>query len=193
MKEGPENNHPSEESAPEAAPLTYVPFDAGEELKNIKNLPPEREDSPEIMKRAVRRDQVSDFKDNLMRQKEGIGKTIGDLRAMVESVPDASQEALMRKVFEVAPGYRFTQQQEGIFKNGVEQYCQKHLAVEKYREMYPDDNDLFEACFGRKPKGKLEVVKGPMTLCFRCFSENDYAFVRHFYAHGGDEKKFVTT
>jgi hypothetical protein len=169
--------------------LPYIPFDPKKELRNIRGFVLEDLDSAPDYKRQVHSERLTSFKENLLHQKEGIANTIERLHNTVEHTPDQTTEELMQIVLDSAPDYKFTQDQISIFKFAIEQYQEKHAAVEKYRAMYPSDIILFEACFGKKPKGKVEVIKGPMTLCFRCFDRDDYAYVNTFYKHRGDETK----
>lgn len=174
---------------PKEEPLTYSPFDPKTELKNVRKLSPEEQALSDDEKRRIRAERLVNFKENLIHQKEGIARAVEELRGAVESTPDATMEALLLKVQALAPEYKFTRDQIALFKYAIEQYQEKHVAVEKYRTMYPTDANLFEACFGKKPKGKIEIVKGPMTLFFRCFDRDDYAFVNSFHKHRGDETK----
>lgn len=180
------------EEEPKEEPLSYTPFDPKIELKNIRRLPLEELEDPERSdeeKRRIRAEKLVNFKENLIHQKEGIARAVDDLRKTVESTPDATTEILLSRVQALAPEYKFTRDQIALFKYAIEKYQEKHEAVEKYRAMYPSDTNLFEACFGKKPKGKIEIIKGPMTLYFRCFDRDDYAFVNSFYKHRGDETK----
>jgi len=170
-------------------PLPYSPFDPKAELASIRKLSTEEQALSDEEKREIRTEKLTQYKERLIHQKEGIASVINALRDTVETSPDESAESLLQKVRALAPEYRFTQNQISLFKYAIEQYQEKHAAVEKYRAMYPNDINLFEACFGKKPKGKTEVIKGPMTLYFRCFERDDYAFVNSFYKHQGDETK----
>src|SRR3989344_998383 len=174
---------------------SYIPFDPKIELRNIRRLALKGLEAPELSdkeKRKIRAEKLVNFKENLIHQKVGIARTIDDLRNTVESTPDTTTEILLSKVQALAPEYKFTPDQISLFKNAIEKYQEKHLAVEKYRAMYLNDADLFEACFGKKPKGKIEIIKGPMTLFFRCFDGDDYSFINSFHKHLGDETKIVS-
>ncbi|MFA6017678.1 MAG: hypothetical protein WC776_00635 [Patescibacteria group bacterium] len=54
-------------------------------------------------------------------------------------------------------------------------YKEMHRAVKKYREKFPNDNDLFLALSGRRPVGEVQIIAGPMTLMIRCADIKDYA------------------
>lgn len=153
----------------------YKPFDAQKELQQIKKLD-----------KSTRREKLEEFKENLIMQKLGMAEMIGNLRKQVEQNPDVDLNDLF---IEIAKGTRKNNlnfEQLTAFNKAAFEYSKKHEAVEKYRAMYPDDADFFQACFGKKPKGKIDIIKGPMTLFFRCYDPNDYAFVYTFYKHQGN-------
>ena len=179
------------EEAHERDSFSYIPFDPVRELRKIRNLSPEENTLPPSEKRKMRRERILEFKKNMMLQKEGIARIINDLVDAVRSSPDLTKEALTSKVMAFAPQYKLTEHNIFLFEYAIEEYADKHAAVEKYRAMYENNADLFEACFGMKPKGKVEVIKGPMTLCFRCFDKTDYAFASSFSKHRGDEKRMA--
>ncbi len=52
-----------------------------------------------------------------------------------------------------------------------------HLAIEEASSKYPDPSDLYEYVFGRFPEGKIEVIKGPVTIFFKCSNIKDYAWI----------------
>jgi hypothetical protein len=55
--------------------------------------------------------------------------------------------------------------------------------------MYPDNNQLFEFVFGFKPTGQFEVVEGPVTLGFRCHSQEDFARVINYGLTPSEDSK----
>lgn len=57
----------------------------------------------------------------------------------------------------------------------------KQDLIKKYRDSYPLDEDLFEICFGQKPKGKIEIIAGDITLHVRCYNIDDYILA---YSYG---------
>lgn len=65
----------------------------------------------------------------------------------------------------------------------------KQDLIKKYRDSYPQDEDLFEICFGQKPKDKIEIVAGDITLHIRCYDVNDYIFAYSYgRVHGETDK-----
>lgn len=73
--------------------------------------------------------------------------------------------------------YGLTGAQKELANDLLRAYAEKHACVQNVREQYPDDEELYCALFGRKPRGSLEVVAGPITLSFQCKDIEDYAYI----------------
>lgn len=56
-------------------------------------------------------------------------------------------------------------------------FATMHDEIETVYEHFPDHSHLYEHVFARAPHGKIEVVKGPVSLYFRCFDLRDYAWI----------------
>ncbi len=140
-------------------------------------------------KAVYKKEKIQELKENLVFQKLGISHLLTDLFIEINKNPDFAYEDFLSELTDFAEEYRFTQEQIDFFNKGFSDYQKKHEAVEKYIAMYPDYSNLFQACFGKKPKGKIIVEKGPMTLFFRCFDIDDYVYIFSFYKTNGDENK----
>ncbi|MBI5530920.1 MAG: hypothetical protein HY918_05515 [Candidatus Doudnabacteria bacterium] len=69
-------------------------------------------------------------------------------------------------------------------ENALLEYSKLHDKVGFYYRQYEQKpEELFEKCFGKKPEGKVQLILGPMTICFRCFNEQDYIFAYTNYKH----------
>ncbi len=156
-------------------PLSYRPFVAENELSKLRKFGPEFKSLPEKRRRLIVEQRLARLKENLNQQKLGIASTIRELLSTVEANPETSAVDLFAKVEKNAPQLRLAPNQLDIFKTACEKYEGRHKMVEKYRALYPNDNELFQACFGVKPVGEVRVIKGPMTLHFQCLSSDDYA------------------
>ena len=168
----------------------YNPFNAEEELKKIGQFSEQEEQLPPAEKRKLKKERLVEFKNSLLMQKLGMGEVIYKLRSAIEANPSADIYALEENIVdEAVRNYRFTADQRYLLDLGLEEYEKRHEIVEKYREKYPNDSDLFQACFGKKPKGQIEVLYGPMTMFFRCYDRDDYLFVYAFYKTKGDASK----
>lgn len=168
-----------EKTSPETAPtpaekggrkeppiLHYDTFRPEKEIKEILKRP--QEERP----RALRR-----FKEKFTYQQAGLAEMQERLVRLIRSNPDIPIEKLSQEAVEFRNKYGFTYNQHLITKKVLEKYVDKHQAVREIRKEYPDQNELFQALFGRPPHGKIEVVEGPMTLYFRCHDLEDYALI----------------
>ncbi len=136
------------------------------ELEKIMNAPKEE-----------RRKLLEEYKEKLRVQREGIAKMQEELMGAIRANPDMTREEYEQQVNLKQTELLLSRAQVGIALESFEKYQRKHQAVEGVFKQYPETNQLFEAAFGRAPKGKIEVIKGPMTLYFRCHDDEDYALV----------------
>lgn len=159
--------------------LSYKPFRPDLELKNIRKLSPEEETLPREEQRRIQQERLRIFKRNLEWQKIGIGQTIQELYHAVRSDPELDYNKLMWLVEGIAPKYKFSKGQISQFEWAMDEYARRHRAVERARKKYPIDEDLFEACFSKRPNGKIEVIQRPMIFHIRCWDLEDY--INAFY------------
>jgi len=146
--------------------IDYEPFDPRAELKNLRHGDKE-----------TRTEKLENYKTELIRQKEGIAEIQNDLEKQIRENPDLPQEELMKTVLNKAPEYRLSENQLKLFKETLNKYEKTHQAIREARKKYPDDKELFKACFGKEPEGAIEVIESPITLYFRCRDLKDYAWI----------------
>ena len=137
------------------------------------------------MENPTRKENLITAKEDLAMRYDGTAVAIRKLKDAIESNPGLNASDLMEILQPLAQQYDFDAAHLNQFKNSIDQYESKHKAIRKYRELYPDDGDLFNAFFGRLPKGELEVIEGPLTLHFRCYNVDDYVLA----GRGEDEDK----
>ncbi len=166
------NNKPEKFKQAQEKEFSYEPFDPKVELKKLKESDKE-----------TRADRLEEYKEELIKQKQGIAEIQQDLEKQIRDNPELNQQELMKTVWAKAPEYRLSRNQLDLFKQTLDKYVEQHQAVRQARKKYPDDKKLFEACFGEKPKGVIEVIEGPMTLYFRCHDLKDYTWI--------DQEKFL--
>lgn len=156
--------------------LNYEPFDPKLEIKKIRYFSEdERKDRPFKKRIEIQKERLSDYKKKLLKQKENIAEIQISIEKSVRDNPDLNIEELMDIVYLKSPKAELTNYQIDAFRKGIGEYVKKHQAVENYRTKYPNDKALYSACFGHSPKGNIEIIKGPMTLYFRCHDIEDYA------------------
>lgn len=146
-------------------------FDPERELGAILGLPKEE-----------RRQRLDEYKVKLAWQRKGLARTQAMVVEAIRKNPDMTEQEFDALFGKEAEKFEVSNEQciraLTIFGN----YKKKHEAVEKYSAQYPDPEDLFREVFGFDPSGPVEVVKGPMTLCFRLKNEdfvNIYGGKRH--------------
>lgn len=154
---------PEEEKAPILEGEMFFPE---LELKDIKTLPSKE-----------RKEALDRWKEKYVYQKEGFAKMQEDFVSKIRENPDMPLEDLDKNLETWGVKYGFTPQQKKIAETILQEYEQKHKAVSKYRKEYPDDAELFEKVFGVKPKGRVEILEGPITLYFKCHNLEDYALI----------------
>ncbi len=157
---------PPQEEQEKEFEIDYEPFDPEAELKNLRKGDKE-----------ARAERLEKYKEELIKQKEGIAEIQEDLEKQIRENPDLSQEELIKTVLNKAPEYRLSENQLNLFKETLNKYIERHQAVREVRKQYPHDKKLFEACFGRVPTGFVEVIERPANLYFRCHNLADYAWV----------------
>lgn len=185
---------PREYEVPFKPPLAmpaYEEFDALEEMNKLSEESRVKTDVSPQERRTRLRAELQRLKETLARQEVGVGETVRDLERAIRTNPDATDLELFRRVAEVAPKYRFSNAELEGFWDAIVAYRVKHRNVEMCRNQFPNDAGLFEASFGRKPRGKVEVTKGPMLLYFHCHDDEDYVWANAIGRTGGDETKLT--
>ena len=136
------------------------------ELKNIRSLP-----------KNEQRQALETYKEKLAYQKEGIAMMQEGFIATIRRNPDVLVPELNANLVKWAKEYGMSNDQIRVAVNILQEYLTKHRAVREFSAKHPNDQEAFEACFGVRPHGKVELVEGPITLYFRCFDSKDYALI----------------
>jgi len=155
---------PEKESEPVITPGEI--FDPEAALKRVRKFP-KKEQSQEL----------KEFKEKLAYQKEGLARIQEQLIIAIRKNPDASTGQLYEIVRDFGPRYGLTEAQKETAKSMLQTYVEKHKRVREIRGQCPDDDDLWFALFGNIPRGRIEVIEGPMTLYFRCHDIVDYGLI----------------
>lgn len=132
-------------------------------------------DINEIIRTEGRKKAVLTIKDQL----RGLAITLKSLYDSICKNPRISELELQNIIINAAKKYRFTKDQYGTIAYGVDDFLSKRRVIEKYRALYPDDVDLYIAVFGETPSGKIQVIRGPLTLHFICADKQDFAIARY--------------
>lgn len=154
-------------------PLEKLPIARGEEFK-----PEEEVKAIRSFPREEQQERLKEFKEKLAYQKEGLGEAQEEMIKTIRANPDMPFEQLYEKALTLGEKFGMNEKQKELAKEILQAYTEKHTEIKKVREKYPDDKDLYATLFGEQPKGKIEVIEGPMTLYFRCRDIKDYARIR---------------
>src|SRR3989338_2386417 len=142
-------------------------FDPQAELGRVKQLPKEE-----------RSEALREYKENLAWKKEGNAKMQAAFIEIIRNNPDISLEELDQRAEDFGKELKLSPHQKVVTRTVLEIYVKKHQAIKKIREKYPDDADLFQALFGQKPEGFVEILHGPITLFVRCHNVKDFALIQ---------------
>lgn len=120
---------------------------------------------------------VDEFKEKLVYQKEGFGVFELQMVALFEKFPDIELDECLIKTKAMAKQLGLDREQIKIAEYIIKTFWKRHQAVREARKEIPEDDKLFQFYFGRKPKGKVEVIVGPASFFFLCFDKDDYALI----------------
>lgn len=135
--------------------------------------------------RADRPARVEEFKEKLGEQKEGLVAMQTDIVRMIQENPDINIDDLKKAVEPKLEQAMANPEQKQALDKILNEYSKAHQTVQHYREIFPDDRRLFMEIFGFWPTGEIQVKQGPMTLGFRCNSQQDFARAMTFnYGEG---------
>lgn len=140
--------------------------------------------------RKILRERIRVYKDILVRQQMGVAAIADAILKIIYENPNTSHSTLMAVVDAFTSQSYLTSGHRQEISRIVSEYQKKHEAVEKWSALYADSAGLYEQCFGRKPEEPIELLKGPMTLMFRC-KGNDYIAAHNYWRSGGDISKIA--
>jgi len=144
-------------------------FSPKKELEAVRRARPEE-----------KRTRIEEYKEQLSRQKEGIAEMQTELIEEIRKNPDITRREFETKANAFARRAELDQERFNIALEAFDEYQKKHAKIRELRDRFPNGEDIFFAVFGQRPRGKITVKEGPMTICFQCFSIEDFALL-----HGG--------
>lgn len=168
--------------------LQYTAFSPVDELRNIRELSIDEERLSLPEQHDIIRERIKLYRQRLTEQRKGIATILQDINDSIQASSDIESAILWAKVAESAATNRLSKRQLEAFDRALTEYEHKHFAVTYYRREYPNDAELYAACIGTMPHGKVDVIVGPMMLAFRCWDERDYAQI---YTGSQDEEAII--
>ena len=136
------------------------------ELKRVREAP-----------KGQRAELLEEFKEKLASQRERLAEMQEVIIARVREEPDLDLKKVSCLVDALSRAYGFTEDQKTMALGLFVAYVEKHKSVRAARDKYLEDRDLFNAVFGRYPRGEVKIIEGPMTLYFQCHDLDDYALI----------------
>ncbi len=164
-------------------PGGYIPFDPEKELVKIRELTSEEQKLNPKKRIEIKKERFVRFKKELIGQRKEIIRLEKDLIERIRGNPDITKDGLWDLVEKRKAEGRFSQEQIEELKRVIDIYIERHQGVEKFKKEHTNE-ELFKLVFGRPPKGKIEVLTGPMVLYFRCHNSMDF-----IYAWYGRDKR----
>lgn len=163
----------------EEPPIKYGEiFDPEREIRDILKVPKEQ-----------RRQKLTEFKEKLTFQKVGLARAQDLLIDEIRHKPNGKTEDFYEMAIEMGTEFGMNETQKKETKEILERYEKQHNAIEKVRKEFPGDKELFRGLFHKAPKGKIEVLVGPVSLYFKCYDFEDYMTVFFHERMKGSGKK----
>lgn len=141
-----------------------VNFDAKEGIKNILKQP-----SGEERKKAL-----SEYKSNLVRQKEALTNFELYLESFLKNKRDISEKDFLVELSKYGEKYSFSEEQKQEYVNVFNKFKTRKEFINDAKEKFSNDNDLFEFFSLKKPEGKIQVLYRSGTIAFRCEKLKDF-------------------
>lgn len=157
--------------APEVAPIQPGDiFDPDAELKEVlKTSGKEREEKFRV------------YRERFHYQEDGFSRMYEELWDAIKINPDASSEELLTKATPYFDEYGFSAERKTKIFIVISEYLSRRADIRgalgdisKNGEVPTSGEEYFKGFFGEKPKGKVEILSGPMSVLIRCYDGEDY-------------------
>lgn len=153
---------------PVAPPITPGEvFDPNIEIKNI-------------LKSPNRTEALADFKTKLAYQQKGMAKIQTELEKTILSNPAVTFDELTSQVNSLSKTYGLSNTQMGKLEDALTIYQERTTRISELLSDYPDKNDLFEAMFGKKPVGRIEISQGQISIHIKTYNTEDYEYMWNY-------------
>ncbi|RMD58759.1 hypothetical protein D6821_02815, partial [Candidatus Parcubacteria bacterium] len=87
------------------------------------------------------------------------------------------EEDLIEVLYNYAKRGKLNNAQLVNFEQRIKRYMLVRRLISHYNRLYPQDEKLFEACFGRSPHGPVKVIRLSCAFYFKCYNIKDCAVV----------------
>jgi hypothetical protein len=132
-----------------------------------------------------RKTKLKEVKEAILQQKMGLAQIEKSLLNTIQKNPDAPISQLRAGVLPTEDQFRLSRKQREAIGTALEIYARQHAAIEKITKECSkkkwlrkgqrlDEGMLYAKLFGRKPRGKIQAIIGPMSIHFRSFNSKDF-------------------
>lgn len=124
--------------------------------------------------------EVAKIEENKIEKKEMIHESIesAKLQANIRKELTENYNVSTKELIEEIEKSNLPVENQEKLVSLVERIKNRQKDIAETRKKYENDIDLFEACFGFEPKGKIEIAQGIASLGFKCSDPEDYIKIR---------------
>lgn len=114
-------------------------------------------------------------KEKNIKERVGQAKMEASLIRLIKKNPAIPVQNLETTIAEYEKKYNFTSEQTEENKRLLNSFLNRREKIDAFQKKHPDAAELYETLIGRPPKGKIKIVRGPVSLCIQCSNLEDFA------------------
>ena len=139
-----------------------------EELRAIRRVP-----------REEQKRKMAELKSELMKRKEMLSSLQLEIYELLQKTPEIERDELQRAADEFVDrsGVSLPTMWRNELTRILDDVFSRRRIISEFKNHYPEDDDLFEAIYGKRPLGKVEIIEGPVTFYFKCWNFDDYLLI----------------
>ena len=143
----------------------YEEYDPGEEMRRLHELGPRerREKSEELSRKYANRALA-------------VANIYKDVLSRLYESPESTWQEVRKIVNDLCEKYETSLDIENYVYAAFERFQMKRRTIDELLARYSNPNDLFEKIFSCRPRGRIEIIRGPASIYFQLFNSQDYFF-----------------
>lgn len=121
----------------------------------------------------TRREKLDRLKERITYYQKGLMTARGVVLGEICNNPGVSTDSLFGRILTIGFRHGLGPDDYSFIRGGLEEYERRREGIEKLRERYPDNSNLYRFLFGRRPRGEVKIKAGPsLNVC--CYCPEDY-------------------
>jgi len=154
-------------------------FDPDEELKKVSEFTEEEmKDTTSKERLAIKRVRLEEYKKMLAEQKIGIAKLNAELENKILSSENVNRKDLEEYILNQAGDCKLSKNQLEKYRSVLDKIEKRNSTIREFAQKYKGkDEEFFEALFGRKPLGTVNIEASSISFVVSCKDKRDYAWV----------------